>query len=74
VALRFKLPDHERPFRVPLAIGRLPLVPLAGIATVVLMMAFLEPTAWLLGIGAAIAGVVAWLLSAGARRRALERV
>lgn len=71
IVLRYKLPALERPFRVPFAVGRLPLLPLAGIATVLLMMAFLEPVAWLLGIGAAVAGAIAWRLSAGARRRAL---
>jgi len=73
IVLRFKLPEQRRPFRVPLAIGRLPLVPLAGIATVLLMLAFLQPAAWVLGLGAAAAGAVAWRLSAGARARALAR-
>jgi APA family basic amino acid/polyamine antiporter len=72
IALRFKLPNEERPFRVPLAVGRLPLFPLAGIATVLVMLTFLEGAAWLLGICAIAAGALAWVLSAGARRRALE--
>jgi APA family basic amino acid/polyamine antiporter len=71
IRLRFSSPGTERPFRTPLAVGRVPLLPIGGIATVIVMMAFLTPAAWLLGSGAAVLGGIAWLLSAGARERAL---
>jgi APA family basic amino acid/polyamine antiporter len=70
ITLRFSQPDAVRPFRVPITIGRLPLLPIAGTLTVVVMLTFLDPRAWFLGMGAAIAGAVAWLLSSGARARA----
>jgi APA family basic amino acid/polyamine antiporter len=70
VTLRFTRPETPRPFRAPLALGRLPLLPVAGTATVLVMLTFLQPQAWLLGLGAASAGGIAWALSAGARSRA----
>jgi hypothetical protein len=48
----------------------LPLVPLAGTATVLVMLVFLDRWAWLLGLAAIGLGALAWLLSAGARARA----
>jgi len=70
VALRIRLPDAPRPFRVPGAIGRVPVIPVLGTMTVLVMLAYLEPRAWLAGAGAAAAGAAAWALSAGARARA----
>ncbi|HET6614380.1 MAG TPA: APC family permease, partial [Dehalococcoidia bacterium] len=70
VALRFAMPDAARPFRVPLSIGRVPLIPLAGTATVIVMLTFLDPWAWLLGTGAIALGAAAWVLSTNARARA----
>jgi APA family basic amino acid/polyamine antiporter len=70
VALRFRLPNAARPFRVPIAVGRVPLIPVLGTVTVLVMLAYLEPRAWLAGAGAAAAGAMAWALSSGARARA----
>jgi amino acid transporter len=39
VVLRFRLPDHKRPFRVPIAVGRLPVVPLLAMATILFLLA-----------------------------------
>jgi amino acid transporter len=38
IALRYKQPHHPRPFRVPGAIGRMPVLPLAAIASIVLLL------------------------------------
>lgn len=70
IALRYRQPDARRTFVVPLRIGRLPLLPLCGTATVLLMLVFLDPAAWLFGTVTLAAGVVAWLLFAPVRGRA----
>ena len=64
IVLRLRLPDAARTFRVPLRLGRVPVTPLAGIATVLLMLAYLEPRAWIVGGAALVAGVAVWLLYA----------
>lgn len=62
IALRFRMPDAPRSMRTPLNIGRVPLLPIAAIATIVLMLVFLDRNAWFLGAGALVAGGVAWLV------------
>jgi APA family basic amino acid/polyamine antiporter len=36
------MPGHKRPFRVPLAIGRLPVLPVIAMASIVLLLAHFE--------------------------------
>lgn len=65
VVLRYQLPDHPRPFKVPGAIGRLPVLPLAAIASIMVLLVHFD---WLIYA----AGGVALLLAAlafGARRQ-----
>ncbi len=38
IILRYRLPDHARPFRIPFAIGRMPIIPVASIASICLLM------------------------------------
>ena len=64
IALRFRSPAHERPFRAPLSFGRMPVTPLLALATVFAMAAFLRPEAWVLGCGALALGAVAYWLFA----------
>jgi APA family basic amino acid/polyamine antiporter len=59
LVLRYKQPGTERPFRAPLTVGRLPLLPLAGLALVALLIANLEPDVLVLGAGLFLSGVVA---------------
>ena len=61
IVLRFTQPDLDRPFRVPLSIGRLPLLPIAAIASVGLMMAQLEAGAILIGLVIVATGTLAML-------------
>jgi hypothetical protein len=49
----------ERPFRVPISIGRLPVLPVVALAAVAFMMANLERDALLIGGGLFLSGVVA---------------
>lgn len=62
IALRFRMPDAPRTFTVPLAIRRVPVLPSLGIVTVVLMLAFLAPSAWALGAAAVCLGLIAWVV------------
>jgi APA family basic amino acid/polyamine antiporter len=57
--LRFRQPDLPRPFRLPLAWGRLPLLPVVGVVLVAVQMANLSPDVLALGAGLFVSGVVA---------------
>lgn len=72
IALRFSARDAPRTFVTPLAVGRMPLLPLLGIATVAIMLANLEWHAWLIGFGAFAAGVLVWSALASFRPRAIR--
>ena len=61
IVLRFRAPDAARTFRSPFSIGRLPVTPIVGILTVILMMAYLDAWAWALGFAALAVGVGVWL-------------
>lgn len=70
IVLRYREPEVERPFRIPGAIGRFPIVPAAGVIATLAIATQLEPTA-LLGGGIALvvfAGYAVWY------RRHRERV
>jgi len=42
IVLRYRMPGHRRPFRVPLALGRLPVLPVLAIASIVLLLIHFE--------------------------------
>lgn len=69
IALRFRAAGQPRQFRVPIAIGGVPVLPLAGIVSTVLMLVYLEPTAWLIGFGANGLAVVTWAALRAVRGR-----
>jgi APA family basic amino acid/polyamine antiporter len=61
IVLRYKSPDQERPFRIPLAIGRLPILPILGILASVFMIVQLTLPVMALGSAImAIGGIIAW--------------
>jgi APA family basic amino acid/polyamine antiporter len=63
IVLRYKIPEQERPFRIPLAIGRFPLLPGLGILSSLFMIAQLSLP--VIGLGAGIiliGGVIGYLL------------
>ncbi len=63
IILRFKRPDAPRPFRVPGTIGRLPIIPVLGLATTVAMLTRLDGTALLIGSATSVIGLaVGWLI------------
>jgi len=52
IVLRYRLPKHRRPFRVPLNIGRMPLLPLAAIASILLLLVHFDWQIYLVGASA----------------------
>jgi APA family basic amino acid/polyamine antiporter len=52
IVLRYKQPHHPRPFRVPGAIGRMPVLPLAAIASIFFLLAHFD---WLIYVAGAVA-------------------
>jgi len=61
IVLRFRRPDQPRPFRVPLAIGRLPVLPVLGIAALGLLLLHFERVVYLAGLGAIVLAATAFL-------------
>jgi APA family basic amino acid/polyamine antiporter len=59
IVLRFTQPELARPFRVPLSVGRLPLLPVAGLAGTAFLMANLDHGALLIGAGLFVSGLLA---------------
>jgi len=58
IYLRRKDPDRPRPFRVPLRIGWVPVLPILGIFTCLFLILHLDPAAILLGAALAVVGGV----------------
>ena len=57
IVLRYRLPDIHRPFRVPISIGRFPLLPLFGLLTSALLLSQQDWKVVVLGIGMVLAGL-----------------
>jgi amino acid transporter len=68
IIVRYRLPDLPRPFRVPLTIGRMPLLPLAAIASICLLLASFDWEIYFAGAGALGLSGVAFLMQKGLRR------
>lgn len=73
IVLRFRAPNASRSFVTPFAVGRLPILPILGIAAVALMIINLDRNAWLIGGGTIAAGVLLWALLAFSRSTAIRR-
>lgn len=64
IVLRFTMPDARRPFRVPLSVGRIPVVPVLGLAAVGLVIPRLEVKALLVGLAVCLLGLTTyWALT-----------
>lgn len=63
IALRFKSPGRERPFRTPLHVGRLPLLPPLGIAISLALMTQFEPVVYAVTGGAVVFGMAVYWIS-----------
>lgn len=61
IFLRYRKPEISRPFKVPLAAGPLPLLPLLGIILNAFMLIQLTPEVIAIGVGLTVLGIlVAW--------------
>ena len=72
ISLRFTHPHHPRPFRVPGAIGRMPVLPLAAIVSIVLLLIHFDWQIYAAGgialVLSAIAFFVRWWVRANRHR------
>jgi len=69
IVLRYHSPDTSRPFRIPFSIGRLPLVPLAGIIFCLFLLAVQDLAVLTLGIILTGLGVVLMVITRYPRSR-----
>ena len=56
------LPSLPRPFRVPLTIGRMPLLPVAAIASICLLLVNFDWEIYVAGLGALVLSGLAFLM------------
>jgi APA family basic amino acid/polyamine antiporter len=63
IVLRYHSPDTPRAFRIPGSFGRLPLVPVAGIASCLFLLAVQDPAVLILGAVLTGVGVVLMVIS-----------
>ena len=68
IVLRYRLPGHARPFRVPLAVGRLPVLPVLAIASIVLLLIHFEWRIYVAGGVALAASALAFGVRQWSRR------
>jgi basic amino acid/polyamine antiporter, APA family len=68
IVLRYRLPDHDRPFRVPFAIGRMPIIPVIAILSIGLLMVNFDRDIYLAGGGAILLSGLAYLVQRRGRR------
>jgi amino acid transporter len=61
IVLRYREPGLRRPFRAPLAVGRMPIVPLAAIGAIILLLVHFEWRIYAAGAVAIIASGIAFL-------------
>jgi basic amino acid/polyamine antiporter, APA family len=62
IILRYRSPDHRRPFRVPLSIGRMPLLPLAAIGSICLLLLNFESQIYFAGSVALLMTAIAYVM------------
>jgi basic amino acid/polyamine antiporter, APA family len=62
ITLRYKHPHHVRPFRVPGAIGRMPVLPLAAVASIILLMIYFDWQIYLAGSIAVVLSAIAFFV------------
>lgn len=70
IALRYRMPNHPRPFRVPFAVGRLPILPVAAIVSIVALSVNFDWVVYAAGLLAMALTMLAFFARQYARRRA----
>jgi amino acid transporter len=61
IVLRYRMPQHPRPFRAPLAVGRMPVVPLLAIASILILLVHFDRLIYLAGAVAISLSALAFL-------------
>jgi amino acid transporter len=69
IRLRFLKPGTQRPFKVPFAIGKLPVLPVIGIMLVLALLTQFEPIVYGVGGGAVVAGLVIYFVFRQSKNR-----
>jgi len=62
IILRYRLPDHDRPFRVPFAVGRMPIIPVVAILSICLLMVNFDWEIYLAGGGVILLSGLAYVV------------
>jgi amino acid transporter len=68
IVLRYRQPQARRPFKVPLTIGKLPVIPVLAIALVLMLLSFFEWRVHAIALGLLLAIGVVMMIQAGLRR------
>jgi basic amino acid/polyamine antiporter, APA family len=68
IALRYRMPEHRRPFRVPFAVGRLPVLPVLALASIVLLLTHFDWQIYVAGIAALALSAIAYAVRQWSRR------
>jgi basic amino acid/polyamine antiporter, APA family len=63
IALRFKQPNAPRRFKMPLSIGRMPLLPPIGIIISVALITHFDPIVYVIGFGTMFLGFLVFVIS-----------
>ena len=63
IVLRYRSPGIPRPFRIPITIGRLPVLPLAGLVFCIFLLAYQDWTVLTLGFGLICGGAIIYLFT-----------
>jgi APA family basic amino acid/polyamine antiporter len=58
VVLRYREPNADRPFKVPISLGRLPVIPVLGVLVSLFMLLFVGWTATLVGTALTVIGFI----------------
>ena len=69
IVLRYRMPAHPRPFRAPLSIGKLPVLPVLALVSIVLLLVHFEWKIYLAGAAAVALSALAYALRQWMRRR-----
>jgi APA family basic amino acid/polyamine antiporter len=71
IVLRYRMPALKRPFRVPLSIGRLPVLPVLAVASIVVLLVHFEWQIYAAGVIALAASALAFVARRLTRRQRL---
>jgi APA family basic amino acid/polyamine antiporter len=69
IALRYRMPEHRRPFRVPFAVGRLPVLPLLALASIALLLTHFDWQIYVAGVAALALSAIAYAVRQWSRKR-----